>query len=98
MLFTVDEIKRRIIPKAKSYGVKSVSLFGSYARGEADDLSDVDILIDRGKLSGLLQYFSFVNELEDALGCHVDVVTGGINDRDFLDAIKQEGVLLYVSE
>ena len=37
----------------------------------------------------------FVADLEKALQCHVDVVTTGIEDRDFLDRIKGEGVLLY---
>ncbi|MBQ2615614.1 MAG: nucleotidyltransferase domain-containing protein [Synergistaceae bacterium] len=98
MAFTVDEIKRTVIPKARAYGIKSVRLFGSYARGEANDFSDVDLLIDRGKLGGLVQYFSFVNELEDDFGCHVDVVTSGINDKEFLDGIIREGVLLYVAD
>ncbi|MBR1657707.1 MAG: nucleotidyltransferase domain-containing protein [Synergistaceae bacterium] len=97
-MFTVDEIRRTVIPKAEKYGIDRVSLFGSYARGNADAFSDVDILIDTGKLRGLLEYFSFVNELEDAFGCHVDVVTDGIDDKDFLEKIKSEGVLLYVSE
>ena len=90
MKFTTEELKRVIIPKAKKYGIERVSLFGSYARGEADDNSDVDILIDRGKLGGLLKYFSFVNELEDSLGCHVDVVTSGIDDKIFLERIARE--------
>ncbi len=64
--------------------VGSVSLFGLYARGEADEGSDVDILIDRGKLGGLIEYFSFVNEPENVLGCNVDVVTSGIEDKNFL--------------
>ena len=75
MAFTVDEIKRTVIPKARAY-----------------------LLIDRGKLGGLVQYFSFVNELEDDFCCHVDVVTSGINDKDFLDGIIREGVLLYASD
>ena len=69
-------------------------LFGSYVRGEAQDSSDVDFYIDRGKLSNLLQYFAFVDELENALHCHVDIVNTGIKDKGFLSAIMQEGVLL----
>ena len=98
MTYTIHDIEQKIIPVAKSYGIESVSLFGSYARGEADDASDIDILIDRGKISGLIDYFSFVNELEDVLGCHIDVVTSGIDDKDFLDSISRESVKLYALE
>ena len=94
-IFTVDELEDKIIPIAKTYGVGSVSLFGSYASGEADVGSDVDILIDKGKIHGLIQYFSFIHDLEDTLGCHVDVITSGIQDKNFLNEIKQEEILLY---
>ena len=82
MIYTIDEIRRKVVPIAKKYGVKKLSLFGSYARGEADDKSDVDFLIDRGKIVGI-EYFGFVYDLEDELGCHVDVVTTGISDKNF---------------
>ena len=95
MCYTVDEIKAKTTPIAKEYGVKKMSLFGSYARGEANDNSDVDLYIDKGHLKSLLQYFSFVDELEKNLGCHVDVVTTGIEDKLFLENIIKEGVLLY---
>ena len=95
MSYTVSEIKERAVPIAKEYGIKQMSLFGSYARGDANDESDVDIYIDKGKLRSLIRYFMFVADLEKALQCHVDVVTTGIEDRDFLDRIKGEGVLLY---
>lgn len=95
MSYTIDEIKEKTIPVAMSYGIKSMSLFGSYARGEAGDGSDVDLYIDRGKLRSLFQYGAFVAELEKILDCHVDVVTTGIEDRDFLDSIRAEGVVLY---
>ena len=95
MRYTVNEIKNRITPIAKEYGIGKMSLFGSYARGEAKDDSDVDLYIERGRLKSLLQYFAFVDELENALHCHVDVVTTGIEDKQFLSEIMQEGVLLY---
>ena len=95
MPYTIDEIRERTAPLAKQYGISKMSLFGSYARGEANDESDVDLVIDRGRLRGLIQYFSFVHDLEEKLNCHVDVVTTGIQDRDFLAHITGEGVLLY---
>ena len=95
MCYTINEIKEKAIPVAKEYGIKKMSLFGSYARGDASDDSDVDIYIDKGKLRSLIRYFMFVDDLEKALQCHVDVVTTGIEDRAFLDRLKSEGVLLY---
>ena len=94
MIYTIDEIRRKVVPIAKKYGVKKLSLFGSYARGEADDQSDVDFLIERGKIVGI-EYFGFVYDLEDELGCHVDVVTTGISDKKFLADIQKDEVLLY---
>jgi predicted nucleotidyltransferase len=95
MCYTVSEIREKAVPIAKEYGIKQMSLFGSYARGDANDESDVDIYIEKGRLSSLIRYFMFVADLEKALQCHVDVVTTGIEDREFLDRIKGEGVLLY---
>ena len=56
MIYTIDDIRNKTVPIAKEFGISRMSLFGSYARGEATDDSDVDLYIDRGKLSNLLQY------------------------------------------
>ena len=95
--FTIDYIREKTVPIAKKYGVSRMSLFGSYARGEADNESDVDILIDcgNGKIKSLLPYFAFVYDLEDEFNCHVDVVTTGSSNKEFLNEIKRDEVLLY---
>ena len=95
MRYTINEIRNKAVPIAKEYGIERMSLFGSYARGEAKDDSDVDLYIEHGRLKSLLQYFAFIDELENVLNCHVDVVTTGIEDKQFLSTIMQEGVLLY---
>lgn len=95
MQYTISEIKDKATPIAKAYGIGRMSLFGSYARGEAKDGSDIDLYIERGRLKSLLQYFAFIDELESVLNCHVDVVTTGIEDKQFLSTIMKEGVLLY---
>ncbi len=95
MRYTINEIKDKTNPIAKAYGIGRMSLFGSYARGEAKDDSDIDLYIERGRLKSLIQYFAFIDELENALNCQVDVVTTGIEDKIFLSKIMQEGVLLY---
>jgi len=93
--YTIDEIREKSIPIAQQYGIQRLGLFGSYARGEEKEDSDLDFLISKGKLRGLFQYMGFVQELEDAFGCHVDVISDGINDTDFLNRIRKDEVLLY---
>ena len=95
--YTIEEIKEKAIPIAKKYGVKTLWLFGSYARGEADAESDVDFLIDEGngKIQSLLTYFGFVLDLEEIFKCHVDVVMDGSSNKEFLTEIKNDEVLIY---
>lgn len=95
MSFTLEEIKEKVVPIAMSYGIQSLGVFGSYARNEANDESDVDICVEKGSLRSLLQYFAFVHELEKALDCHVDVVTTEIEDTNFLNRVLKERVMLY---
>ncbi len=95
MCYTIDEIKHKTTPIAKQYGISKISFFGSYARGEADDDSDIDFYIDKGKMRSLLQYYSFVDILEKTFNCHVDVVSTGIEDKAFLAKIMKDGIALY---
>ena len=62
MIYTIDEISSRIRPVAEKYHLKAVYLFGSYARGEARDDSDVDLLVDLSgaDLSGFLRSVDFI--------------------------------------
>ena len=89
------EIKAKAIPIAKKYGVKRLSLFGSYARGEADAQSDLDFLYDKINSKGMFAYFGFVQDMEDEFKCHIDLVSDGISDKKFLSEVKQDEVLLY---
>lgn len=95
MCYTLEEIEEKAVPIAKSYGIQSLSIFGSYARHEAHADSDIDICIDKGNLRNLIQYFSFIQELEKAFQCHVDVVTTEIEDKDFLKHLLEERIILY---
>ncbi len=95
MCYTLEEIKEKTTPIAILYGIQSLGVFGSYAKNEATSGSDVDICVEKGSIRSLLQYFAFVQELEKALGCHVDVVTTEIEDKDFLNRIFKERVILY---
>ena len=77
MIFSIDELKQRIAPVAEKYGIRAVYLFGSYARNEATDTSDVDILIDRtgSKIKGMFDMGGLYSELREELGKDVDIVT-----------------------
>lgn len=82
-ILTIKQIKELIKPVMAKHKVKDVYLFGSYSRGEANRDSDVDIYCDSGNIKGLFELSSFKNELEDALGKSVDIVTIGSEMSDF---------------
>ena len=94
MVFTIEEIKNRITPIVIKYGLDSFSLFGSYAKGIANENSDLDFVMEDGELRGL-QYVSLVLDLEEEFNCHVDVISKLASNKKFLNAIKKDEVLLY---
>lgn len=69
----IDEIKRKILPILKRYNVKRAGIFGSIARGEENQESDIDILVEiEGRMS-LLDFAGLKLELEEALGKRVEL-------------------------
>lgn len=67
--------KRRIQALAKKRGLYNLRIFGSVARGEAHEASDVDLLVDASKGTSLIDIIGFERELQELLGRKVDVVT-----------------------
>lgn len=96
-VYTVDEIKSIVAPIAKAHNVSRVYLFGSYARGEANASSDVDLRVDKGKLRGLIALGALYADLEDGLGKELDLLTTGSLDPKFLQRIAKEEILIYAS-
>ena len=92
---TIEEIKRTVSDISKEYGVKNVYLFGSYARGDNNDESDIDLRIDKGNIRGLFMLSGFRNKIADSLGKDVDVLTTQSLDESFLNRIAEEEILLY---
>lgn len=74
-VYSFEEIAERVRPVAEKYGLKSVYLFGSYARGDADDDSDVDLLVDDGEVHGLFWFGGLYEDFCEALEKEVDMVT-----------------------
>ncbi len=93
---TISEIQAVVEFLAKKYGAQRVYLFGSYARGDMTDQSDIDLRIDKGSIRGLA-FAGLLGDLEDALGTHVDLISTAGMDDDFLQEIQKDEVLLYES-
>ena len=88
-------IKKAITPIARSYGVKRIYLFGSYAKGKATPVSDVDLLIS-ANVKGL-KFYGLVEEIRTALHKKVDVLDmnqlkGNI---ELTEEIFKDGIKIY---
>ena len=95
--YTVEELKKIIVPIAEKYQVSRVYLFGSYARGDNNENSDIDLVIEKGNLKGMFALCGFYTEVSEALQMKVDVLTTGSLDEDFKKSIEEDEVLLYAS-
>ena len=77
MVYTIEQIKERIAPVARKHKLRAVWVFGSYARNEADESSDIDFLIDRtgSDIRTLFQMGGVYNDFSEAVEKHIDLVT-----------------------
>lgn len=105
MIFTTDELKNRITPIARKYQLNAVYLFGSYARNEATEASDVDILIDRkgSMIRGMFDMGGLYSDLRESIGKDIDLVTTQTLEQQstqqrtpwFVDNLRREMVKVY---
>ena len=105
MIYTIDEIRNIIKPIAEKYCLPAVYLFGSYARGTANEHSDVDLLVDTTgtRLKTLFTLGALYNDLEEALGKKIDLITVNSlqqrlqfpSEKVFRETVWQEKVSLY---
>jgi uncharacterized protein len=71
----VKQKREEILKIAARHGASNVRIFGSVTRGEADDRSDIDILVTFESGVSLLDHAALMLDLESLLGCKVDVVS-----------------------
>ena len=72
-----------------------VGVFGSMARGEATELSDIDLLVKFSKRKSLLEIVRLEREVSTALGRKVDLLTEGAISPYLRDRVKRELWVIY---
>ena len=98
-VYTLDEIREIAVTIAKRHQLRQLSLFGSYARGEATAQSDLDFRADVPDGFGMFQMSALQDDLENAFHKQIDVVTPGMLDdslsTDLARNMLEDEVILY---
>lgn len=81
---------RALKPRFGEMGLKRVRVFGSVARGDADENSDLDLIVDFEKPVGLFEFVGVKHIMEDNLMIKVDLVTQKGLHRALRDSILAE--------
>lgn len=92
MRTNIEEIKKKTVPILREAGVTLSAIFGSYIRGEARDNSDIDMLVEVPKGTGLFAFVGLQYKLEGALNRKVNLITYKSIHPLLLDRISREQV------
>jgi uncharacterized protein len=94
----LKQVKQKVYQIAARHGISRVFVFGSVARGEDTDVSDVDFLIEMDDDVSALGVGAFQYEVEQLLGIHIDVIPTfalqKVDDQDFIRAVQADAVAL----
>ena len=91
----IEEIKEKIVPVLIRHRIKRAGIFGSVAKGDATDQSDIDILVELGDKISLLEFVGIKYELEDLLGKEVDLVEYQAIKPRLRSGIMSEEIRIY---
>lgn len=98
-IYTKDEIRQLVIPIAKNRKIDRIFLFGSYARNEATNESDLDFCIDAPQVRSIFTISGIRNDLCEAFGKEIDLITLNSlkynQDDAFVDSVNREKELIY---
>lgn len=94
-VYTISQLKERLIPIFIDNSIRKVVLFGSYGKGNATKESDIDLLVDSG-LKGLC-FVGFIEDIRAAVDKNVDVfdITHVEKGSKIDLEIQKTGVLMY---
>lgn len=94
-IYTIKQIKDIIMPILSKYSINEVYLFGSYARGDADENSDIDIFCEAGTIKSYISLGKLEDELMDKLNKKVDVIfNNALLDIEFEKEMKKDLIKL----
>ncbi len=92
-ILSIKQIKDKILPIFKKHHINEAYLFGSYARGEANSASDVDIYCKPGNIKTLIEQGLFEDELINALDKKIDIVfIGSKMDNYFKEQLERDKI------
>lgn len=98
-IYTLNEIRSIAVPIAERHQLKRLTLFGSYARGEATEQSDLDFHADVPEDFGMFRLGALQSDLEEAFHKKVDLITAGMLDDPLsgklAQNIEEDEVILY---
>jgi len=94
----LDNIDATACEVLKRYPIKRAAFFGSAARGDMTESSDIDVIIEFLPGTRGLEFFGLYGDLEDAFGCHIDLITwNGLAKAkpSFKEAVEKEARIIY---
>lgn len=97
MIYSVDQIRNLFAPFFEEIRVERAVLFGSYARGDATEKSDIDIFLDSGGRLRGLEFLGFCEKLQEVAHKSVEVIEKYelIPNSAIFQRIRVEGVVIY---
>ena len=93
-ILSIAAIQERIAPVYRKYPIRKAYLFGSYARGNATEKSDVDLRIE-GDIKSFFMLSGIYADLSDALGTELDLLSKLPDSETFKENLQKDAVLLY---
>jgi predicted nucleotidyltransferase len=94
----IQKVKQQLYEIASRHGIRKVYVFGSVARGESNDVSDVDFLIEMESEASAFGVGAFQYEAQQLLGTPIDVVPTftlpNVDDKAFVNSVQSEAVAL----
>lgn len=93
-MYLSEREKQKIIEICKRNGISNCGIFGSFARGEADETSDVDLLVKFSRPIGW-KFFCLAEEFETALGKKVDLATDKMIGERIRQAVMSDLQVIY---